>query len=103
MTVIVIAGTARVRSEERARAVEAARVMAAASRAEDGCRQYRFSADLDDPNVVHVFEEWDSAEALDLHFATPHMAEFQTALGAVLDGSPEITRFEVAAAGPLFA
>lgn len=99
---IVIAGTARVQSEHREQAHAAARTMAAASRAEPGCRQYRFSVDLDDPDVVHVFEEWDSAEALEVHFATPHMAEFQTALGATLDGSPEITRFEVTVAGPLF-
>ena len=99
---IVIAGTARVHPEQRERAIEAARVMVEASRAEPGCRQYRFSTDLDDPNVVHVFEEWDSAEALEVHFATPHMAEFQAALGATLDGAPEITRFEVTVAGPLF-
>ena len=99
---IVIAGTARVREEQRDVAIEAARAMSTASRAEPGCRQYRFSADLDDPNVVHVFEEWDSAEALEVHFATPHMAEFQAALGATLDGAPAITRFEVSVAGPLF-
>jgi len=99
---IVIAGTARVQPEHRDAAIEAARVMAAASRAEPGCRQYRFSTDLDDPDVVHVFEEWDSPEALDVHFATPHMAEFTAALGATLDGAPEITRFEVTVAGPLF-
>ena len=99
---IVIAGTAHVQEAHREAAIEAARVMVAASRAEQGCRQYRFSVDLDDANVVHVFEEWDSAEALEVHFATPHMAEFQAALGVTLDGAPEITRFEVTVAGPLF-
>ena len=99
---IVIAGTARVLPKHRETAIEAARIMVEASRAEPGCRRYRFSTDLDDPNLVHVFEEWDSAEALEVHFATPHMAEFQTALGATLHGAPEITRFEVTVAGPLF-
>jgi quinol monooxygenase YgiN len=99
---IVIAGTARCQADQIGAAQDAARTMAAASRAEDGCLFYGFATDLDDACVMHVFEKWSSAAALDAHFATPHMAEFTTALGAVLDGSPEITRYEVASEGPLF-
>jgi quinol monooxygenase YgiN len=98
---IVIAGSARCQADKRDEAVAAARAMATASVAESGCLAYRFTADLDDPCLLHVFEKWESAEALDAHFATPHMAEFMTALGAVLDGSPDIRRFEVTSEAPL--
>jgi quinol monooxygenase YgiN len=99
---IVVSGTARVRSDGREAAIAAARAMTAASLAEPGCHEYRFAVSLDDPDVVHVFEEWESAEALEAHFATAHMATFMEALGAVLDGSPVIERFEVTGKAPLF-
>jgi quinol monooxygenase YgiN len=100
---IVIAGTAKCQVDKRDAAVAAARAMTAASLAESGCLAYGFSSDLDDPSVFHVFEKWESAEALDAHFATPHMADFMTALGAVLDGSPDLRRFEVTSEAPLLA
>ena len=98
---IVVAGTAKVKPEDREAATAAVRAMTAASLAEEGCREYRFAVSIDDPDVVHFFEEWESAEALDLHFATPHMAAFTEAIGAVLDGSPVIDRFEVTGKRPL--
>jgi quinol monooxygenase YgiN len=98
---IVVAGSVRIKPEQREAAVRAALAMAEATRRESGCRAYRFSADLTDPALFYIHEEWDSADALTRHFGTPHMAEFQAQLPAVLAGAPEITRFEVASAGPL--
>src|SRR5215470_10381624 len=95
---IVIAGTARIRPEGRAAAVAAARAMVAATRKEPGCRAYRFSADLDDPNLICIFEEWDSAEALASHFASEHMRLFREALPAVLAEAPAFRRYTVASA-----
>jgi quinol monooxygenase YgiN len=98
---IVVAGSVRLRPEHRAAAIRAALAMAEATRQEPGCRAYRFSADLADPALFYVHEEWDSAEALVHHFATPHMAAFNSQIPAFLAAPPEITRFEVSAAGPL--
>jgi quinol monooxygenase YgiN len=98
---IVVAGSVRIRPEHREAAVRAALAMAEATRREAGCRTYRFSADLADSALFYIHEEWDSAEALALHFATPHMAEFNSRIPGFLAGAPEITRFEVSAAGPL--
>jgi quinol monooxygenase YgiN len=98
---LVIAGSVRIRADRRDAAVAAARAMIAATRREAGCVAYRFSFDLDDPDLVHLFEEWQSAEALAAHFASPHMAAFQGVLGDVLAGAPEIRRYDVASAGPL--
>jgi len=95
---IVIAGTVRVRPEGRAAAAAAARDMVAATRKEPGCRAYRFSADLDDPNLICIFEEWDNAEALARHFASDHMRVFRERLPAVLAAAPELRRYEVQSA-----
>ena len=92
---IVIAGEVRIRPEKRDEAVRASLQMVAATLREPGCRSYRFSAALDDPNHIFIFEEWDSMEALGAHFQSPHMAAFQAALPGLLAGPPTLTRYEV--------
>lgn len=99
---IVVAGTVRVRADRRDQAVEAVRRMSEASRVEPGNRAYRFAWDVEDPDLAHVFEEWESADALDAHFAMPHMAEFAALLGEVVVGDAEFTRYEVEGSRPLF-
>jgi len=56
--------------------------MEAASRAEAGCHDYTFSVELGNSTKLRITECWESMEALVAHFATPHMAEFQAAMGA---------------------
>jgi quinol monooxygenase YgiN len=58
-----------------------------ASRAEQGCVDYCFSVELNRPGVVRVTERWESLEALQRHFRTPHMAQFQAALAEYPLGS----------------
>ncbi len=53
-----------------------------ATRAEAGCIEYTFSAELGDPEVLRITERWESMEALAAHFQAPHMAAFQSAIGA---------------------
>lgn len=56
--------------------------MESASRAEDGCDDYTFSIELNNPGVIRITERWQSADALKAHFLTPHMAQFQEAMAA---------------------
>jgi quinol monooxygenase YgiN len=51
-----------------------------ATRAEPGCHDYAFAAEVSDPRVLRVVERWEGPEALRAHFATPHMAAFQAAM-----------------------
>ena len=99
---IVIAGRVRIHESERPEAVRAGSAMAATSRDEPGCIDYRFTVDIDDPLVVQVLEQWESEEALQAHFATPHFAAFSEVIVRVVDGPLDFTRFEVSSAGPLF-
>lgn len=61
---------------------DAIKAMETASRAEDGCIDYTFSVELNDPGVLRVTERWESVEALMAHFKAPHMAEFQATMAA---------------------
>lgn len=97
---LVIAGEIRIDPDQRERARSAASEMMEATRREPGCGAYVFSFDFDDPGLVHLFEQWDSAEALTAHFATPHMARFQEAIAGVVRGST-LQRYEVSSVGPL--
>jgi len=99
--VIVVAGSVRIRPDARERAVAVALEMAAATRREPGCLAYRFSADLADPTLFYVHEEWESADALAAHFRTPHMAAFHAALPGLLAGPAAIGRFDVSVAAPM--
>jgi quinol monooxygenase YgiN len=99
---IVISGSARVLESAIDRAVQAGSTMAATSRDEPGCIDYRFSIDIDDPLVVHLLEKWESDAALTAHFGTAHFAAFSETLLDVIDGSADFMRYEVSSAGPLF-
>ena len=61
---------------------DAIAAMEAASRAEEGCDDYTFSVELNNPDVLRITERWQSMEALQAHFTMPHMADFQAAMGA---------------------
>jgi quinol monooxygenase YgiN len=64
------------------------------SRAEDGCLDYTFSVELNDPTVLRITEKWATLEALQAHFETPHMAQFQQVMGANPPKSLEASFYE---------
>jgi quinol monooxygenase YgiN len=98
---IVVAGAFPVDGSKHDAIVEAANAMRAATIAEDGCIEYRFSFATDDANTVLVFEEWRDQEALTAHFATPHMTAFQSRIVEFLVGRPSVSRYEASTKGPL--
>lgn len=56
--------------------------MQSATLEEPGCEDYTFSVELANAGAIRITERWDSKEALQAHFATPHMATFQAAMQA---------------------
>nr|WP_321439401.1 putative quinol monooxygenase [uncultured Hyphomonas sp.] len=74
---IVIEGTVRLPAESIDAARPAMEAMIRASRAEAGCLDYAYSIDVLDPGLVRVTERWESREALQAHFETPHMAAWR--------------------------
>ena len=47
---------------------------------EEGCQDYAFSVELNNPNVIRITEKWENQKALAAHFTTPHMIRFQSVL-----------------------
>jgi quinol monooxygenase YgiN len=98
---IVITGTLPTHAEKRDDAIAAMVTMQEASLAEAGCHKYQFGFSSQDPALGMIFEEWTDQAALDAHFASPHMAEFQAALREVVSGPGSFTKYEVSSSGPL--
>ena len=91
---LIVTGTIEVGAGSVDRVVVAAKVMAAETRREPGCRSYAFFQDIENPSVFRVYEEWDDEGALAAHFQTAHMAAFnQTIAGEDLK-SVDVVKFE---------
>jgi quinol monooxygenase YgiN len=98
---IVIAGQVVLDPSQREKAEAAAREMMAETRREKGCISYTFSADLERAGCFRIFEEWESDEALRAHFAAPHMARFQQAVGGLGVREMKVQHYEVSKVGPV--
>ena len=84
---IIIAGTMQVKADMLEKAKAEMEKMMEATMAESGCMAYVFSQSLGDPNLIHLFEKWESEEALGEHMASEHMAAFMGALADALEGA----------------
>ncbi len=98
---LVIAGHIRIDPAKKDEAIPAAVEMMAETHKEPGCISYTFSADLSDPGVFRIFEEWESQDALDAHFKAPHMATFQAKVAGFGVKEMKVKRYEVSSVGPL--
>ena len=76
---IVIEGTVRIPGGRLESARPAMEAMIAASRAEGGCHEYAYSVDLLDSTLIRINERWESRAALQDHFRSAHMAEWELA------------------------
>lgn len=98
---LIVAGYVQLAPGEIEKALPAVRKMVEASRQEEDCIQYSFARDLTDENVVRLFEVWASREALDKHFAMPHMAEFNNTLADIKSEIISIKTYDVSNVEPL--
>jgi quinol monooxygenase YgiN len=98
---LVISVRIRLDPSQRDAAIAAAKAVMAETHKEPGCNEYVFTADLDDPAVFRVFEEWESEDALGAHFTSPHMAEFQAAMGGFGISEMDAHKYTVTDKGPI--
>lgn len=87
---IVVVGRVRTDADRRGELVRIGQAVAQASRAEAGCISYRLYEDTETENDFVFVEEWESTEALQLHFATAHVREFMQAIPATLVAPPDV-------------
>ena len=98
---LVIAGHVTIDPARIQDATAAAQEMVRETLEEDGCNAYCLAVDLSEEGRIRIFEEWESQDALDLHFKTPHMAKFQQAMGGLGLKEMVVHRYEVATKAPL--
>src|SRR3954463_16040162 len=98
---IVVVGRVQTDAGRRAELIRIGQAVAAASRLEAGCISYRLYEDTENENEFVFVEEWDSDEALQRHFATPHIAEFMRAIPATIIAPPEVKFHTIASSRDL--
>lgn len=62
--------------------------------AEQGCVTYDLHQGVDDPDTFHFYENWESAEDLEAHLGSPHIAALGAAIGGLLVDGPTVHRVE---------
>ncbi len=98
---LVIAGTITIDPTKLEEAKQAAAIMMAETHKEPGNVQYVFSGSFSSEGVIQIFEEWESQEALDFHFGTPHMTDFQQKMGSFGIKDISVQKFQVSSKGPV--
>lgn len=91
---IIVTGSITLLEGKREEMVSASEAMIEASRAEEGCVEYRYAFDMQDENVVAFTEVWTDMSALQAHMGTPHMAAFRETTMELVAGRPEMTIWE---------
>lgn len=98
---LIIAGSITTEDDGRDAFLAAVSPMVAATHTEPGCREYVFSPDPDNANRIMLFELWDDQDALDVHFASDHMAEFQRASAGLAVTAMKIEKYTISDVGPV--
>ncbi|WP_276270986.1 putative quinol monooxygenase [Haloarcula litorea] len=98
---IVLHASFPIDPDKREEALDLIEDLVEQSQAEEGMIDYRATTDVNDPNVVRFFEQYEDEAAFEAHTQTDHFQEFEAALPDLLDGEPEILRFDVESATEL--
>jgi quinol monooxygenase YgiN len=98
---IVIAGWIDYEASERADVLAQFAEVARESREETGCLDYAVSPDPDDQQRIRVLEHWVSEEALQAHFATPHVQRFRSAVADRKRVGRSLQKHQVASSEPM--
>lgn len=102
MAKIVIAAQIDLDPAQRDEALRTAQPHIDAALAEKGCIHYDWSADLNNPARVNVFEEWESEEALAAHFKDPAYTGMRDHIGRFGLTAAASKKYRVDAEGPVY-
>jgi len=98
---IVIHAVFPIDSDSRDQALDQFRTLAEQSRTEDGILDYRVTTDIEQPNQVRIFEQYEDEAAFGSHGESDHFQAFEEQLPEFLAGEPTVTRFDVDSASDL--
>lgn len=80
---LIVTGTMQVPPEGIEAMKAAAAEVAAATRAEKGCRVYAFWQSVEEPTTFRVYEEWDDLDCLKAHGKSAHIATYRAKLAEI--------------------
>jgi quinol monooxygenase YgiN len=99
--VLVLAGCVRIDPARRNDVLQAAIEVMQETRKLPGCITFVFSEDLEDPGLLHVFQEWASLEALGRHLREPGIEEVRLRLGELGVREIAVERYAIGSVGPI--
>ena len=102
MAKIVISAQIDLDPARREAALKSARQWIDGALSQPGCIHYDWSADLDNPARVNVFEEWESEDSLAAHFAGPQYAGMLGHVGQFGLTNAVSRKYRVDAEGPVY-
>jgi quinol monooxygenase YgiN len=74
----------------------------AATRAQEGCIDYNWSADLLTPGRIYVYERWQSQAALEAHFKGPHYLAMRNTIAAHGLRGADVSKYRMEIAEPVY-
>jgi quinol monooxygenase YgiN len=98
---VIVAGTIRINPSKRGALEAAFDRMREATLKEAGCLGYQAYFDRGDAGTLLIFEKWESEDALNAHFVTPHMAEFGKAIGGADIVESDVRKYVVSSESKL--
>jgi quinol monooxygenase YgiN len=93
--VLLVIGRVKCDPSNRDQLIAQLRRMQDDSRREEGCLRYGFFSAVEDEDSFIAVEEWKDREALDRHFAEPHLHEFSVRLLELVSERPEVAIHEI--------
>jgi len=102
MPKIVISAQIDLDPAQREEALKTAQKWIDGALSQPGCIHYDWSADLNDPARVNVFEEWENEEALASHFAGPQYAGMLGHIGQFGLSNAVSKKYRVDREGPVY-
>jgi quinol monooxygenase YgiN len=102
MAKVLIAAQIYLSPEGRDEALRSTQPWIDGALAQPGCIHYDWSADLNDPARINVFEEWEGEDALAAHFAGAQYEGMRTHIGASGLISATSKKYRIDAEGPVY-
>lgn len=90
-----LTATLHARPEKREELVEFLSAFVAKSRSEQGCVDYHFHVNLEDPNVLYFYENWAEREDFDRHIALDYQKDWFARQGDFLSKPVELRFFDM--------
>lgn len=99
---IILSGTVDVEPERRDAALQVGLPHMRATRAQSGCLDYNWGADLLTPGRIYVYERWESQAALEAHFAGPHYRAMRDTIAAHGLSGANVLKYRISLSEPVY-